>query len=271
MAARLGIGATTASAVLFSILLASNLLVYAASQDRARHYLQSDAEDSLGDSAEALMGAGEMNVLLEAQSFFAAEVLSCPGATAAAGRAIAALSDTQDSGGLTVNVAAALSGTGAGGDPLPMLAPFAGSAPGDFGISLRVTASGGDGAAGVSFEWSGVGAVHLPVRLQDLARDCETAYGAISKAVRSTSAPNCTYPDVAPVVRGASAGPASAAEADGFRFSLGFSVARGPGCTVHFRVGVQQEGVPGPGGPFTVRLQEGGSATFGQPPSARQG
>lgn len=271
MVARLGIGATTASAVLFSILLASNLLVYTASQDRARHYLQSDAEDSLEDNAEALMGAAGVNVLLEAESFFATNVLGCPGAAAAAGRATGALSDTQRSDGLTVNVAATVPGVGAGGDPLPMLAPFDGSVPGDVDISLRITASGGDGAAGVSFEWSGVNAVHLPVRLQDLARDCEAAYGAISEAVRSTPAPNCTYLAVAPMIRGAGAGPASAAAADGFSFSLDFAVERGSGCTVSLQVGVQQEGVQGPGGPFTVRLQEGGSATFGQPPSAPQG
>ena len=267
MVSRSGIGATTASAVLFSILLASNLLVSAASQGREAHYMQADAEDSLGDRAAALLGAGGADILLETQGFLSSRALGCSDAWAAVAKALGAQSDVQRSDGLAVSVTAGVASGGAVKDNLSMLAPFDGSVPGDLNMALEAVVSGSDGAAGVSLEWQGVHLVHIPVRLQRLAADCEDAVGRISAAVASAPAPNCTYAGASPLMESASRGPAATAEADGFAFSLGFSVVPGLSCEVGFQVVLRQLGVQGMGGPFSVQAEEGGSASFGPPPS----
>ena len=270
MVARLGVGATTASAVIFSVLLVSNLLVFAASQDRERLYSQSNAADSLGDQAAVLMAAGGVNVLLEAQTLFGAGVLGCPGALSAAGWIVGQLSDHQRSGGLALDVSAGVAEGGLVNDNLSMLAPFNGSVPGDVDISLAMAASGADNITGATLSRTEFHVVHLPVRLQSLAADCVSAFARVSDAVSNTPAPNCTVGAITPVMEALSRGPASSAAADGFGFSLGFSVTSGAVCTVGLQVSLQQPEVQGPGGPFTVRVQEGGLVAFGQPSSPQR-
>ena len=271
MVARLGVGASAASAVIFSVLLVSSLVVFAASQNRAKLYLQSDAADSLSDRAAALMGAGGTNVLLEAQTLLGSGILGCPTAQEALDAALGRLSDTQRTDGLTVSVSVGPAGDAAAGDNLSLLAPFNGSLPGDVDVRLKMVASGRDSAAGVTLSKTELHLAHLPVRLGSLAGDCVSAFEAISRAISASPAPNCTAGAVAPLMDEASRGPASVAAKDGFGFGLACSVMAGATCTVEFQVSVLQSGVQGPGGPFAVRVQEGGSATFGQRPPPPSG
>lgn len=230
-------------------------------------YLQADSEDSLADNAAALMGAGGTNVLEEAQAALASTALGCPSAFGTVATILGGLSDVQRSGGLVVNVSSRASEGGTAGDNLSILAPFDGSVAGDVDVSLTMVASGSDAAAGVSFWTSEAHLAHLPVRLARLVSDCAAAAGEVAGAISAEAPPNCTRDAVAPFVEGAGSMAASSAAADGFSFGLTFVVAAGGSCAVSFVVHLRQSGIQGPGGPFSVQLQEGGSASFARPAS----
>lgn len=270
MVVRIGIGATAAAAVVFSILLASNIIVVAASQDRERLYSVSDAEDSLGEGAVALTGAGAMNILLEAQAALAARPLDCQNAPGAAAAMVGNLSDLQEYGGLTVSSTARLA-QGPGRDNLTMAAPFAGSVPGEVDISVSMTASGSSLSGEVTFGKSEVHFFHLPVQLNRLSSDCVWALTGVLDALSAEAPSNCTRGAIGPLVLNASRRAEAAVAADGFAFTLSYALVPGGSCGVSLRVQVQQAGVEGPGGPFTVKLEGGGVAFFGQSASAQKG
>lgn len=257
--------------MIFSVLLLSSILVFASAQDRARLYLQSNAEDALSDQGAALMGGGAATILLETQAFLGSGVLGCPTAVKTAAAAIGAFSALQRSGGLTVRVSASAAGGGPPDDNLSMVAPFNGSMPGDVDILLAMVASGGDSSAGVSYAKTETHVVHLPVMLEELESDCLSAVGAVSTAVQASAPANCTRAAVAPVISAASRTAAARAEADGFSFSLGFTTFSWGRCAVQYDVGLVQAGVQGPGGEFSARLEDEGIASFGQAPSPPQG
>lgn len=268
MVGRKGIGAAAASALIFSVLLASNFLVFEASQGRSELYLKSDAADSLADRAGALAGAGATDVLLQAQSFLGSSPLGCSSALAAAGSEIGGIGDLQRSGELTVDVSARLVQVSSP-DNLSMVAPFEGGSTGEVDISLKVSMSANESAAGVSLNKVEVHVVHLPVRLEKLRDDCLAAVGWISQAISATS--NCTEQSAARSLESAAMGAALTAHGDGFAFGLSYTVVDGATCGVDYTVSVAQEGVQGPGGAFSVRLQESGSSAFEQPASRQQG
>ena len=271
MVVRVGIGATAAAAVIFTILLISNALVYAASQDREHLYAVSNAEDSLGDTAAALMGAGGMNILVEAQSALAARTLDCQAARETGAAAIGSLSDSQHSGGVNLVSTARLAPEGSASDNLSSLTPFNGSVVGDLDISISMVATGSALSGEVSLAKSEVHLAHLPVELDRLSADCLRALEGIAYTLSTEAPANCTSGAVDPLVIEASRSAAAAVAADGFGFGLAYAVIPGGDCGVSLQVKVQQAGVQGPSGPFTVRLEEEGFAFFGQAASSRQG
>lgn len=270
MVSRKGVGAAAASAVIFSILLISNFLIFEASQGRSGLYLKSDAADSLADRAEALTGAGATDVLLQAQNLLGSGPLSCSSAVSAVGSEIGGIGDLQRSGELAVYVSARLVQISSP-DNLSMVLPFEGGSPGEVELSLRVSMSANESAAGVSLNKVEVHVVHLPVRLERLRDDCLAAVGWISRAISVTSPPNCTEQSAAPTLERAAMGPSLTAHGDGFAFGLAYTVVDGTGCRVDYTVSVAQDGVLGPGGDFSVRLQMSGSSAFEQPASRQQG
>lgn len=263
MAKRRGLGATIASAVIFSVILFSNLSLYLASQDRARIYLQADAEDSLTDGSLALEGAGAMNLLVKAQTSISSESLSCPTAVESVSSEIGALSDAQSAGNLSVSVTAKMAAGTSMNDNLTMLAPFNGSVAGDLDISLYTLAVGGFASDGVSLFKNETHLVHLPMQLDVAAADCVSAVQNIAQAISSVTISNCTTSAIAPLMADASRGSASDAARDGFEFSLKFDLIGNAPCTVTYQLTIGQVGIQGPGGVFTVRMAEEGSASFG--------
>ena len=259
-----GIGATSASAVVFTVILLSNLAVYLASQDRAQLYSQSNAEDSFGDLATALSGAGAINILLEVQSFLAANAFDCKNAMEAVSGSVGTMSDVQDAGTLTVHTSAQLTPTGPHQDNMSMLAPFDGFVQGDLDLSLSTIASGADQAMGVSYSKAEVHFAHLPVRLRAEQADCTEAVEGISNAIAEESEPNCTYSETSTLLQAASRIPAALAFRDGFTFGLTFSVTRTSPCTVGFVVSIAQVDIRGPGGRFSVGMLGPGTASFGK-------
>jgi hypothetical protein len=271
MVVRLGIGATAAASIIFSILLVSNFLVFAASQDRQNLYSVSDAEDSLGDVAVALMGAGGTNILLETQAAIGSRPLDCETALAATASMVGDLSDSQQSGGVSVSSTARLAPDDSAGDNLSMLAPFDGSVSGELDLSVSMVAAGSALAGDVSISKAEVHLVHLPVELGRLAVDCTGALVGIVRTLSAEAPANCTSTEVDPLVLGASRSAASHVAADGFEFGLSYTIISSAECSVSLQVGVQQTGIVGPGGAFTVQLEAEGLASFAQPASAPPG
>ena len=271
MVARLGIGATVAAAIIFSILLVSNVLVFAASQDRQRLYSISDAEDSLEDSATALMGAGGANMLVEAQAAVSSGPLGCQTAKATAAAAVGGLSDIQQSGGTKVISTTSLAPDESAGDNLTMLVPFDGSIQGELDLSISMVASGASLGGEVSISKTEVHLVHLPVELDRLAGDCVEALDGMVQTLSAEYPSNCTSYAVGPLVMEAAQSAATLVDADGFAFGFVYAVVPGAGCGVSLQVWVQQTGIEGPGGTFTVKVGQGAIASFEQPTSARPG
>jgi hypothetical protein len=262
MVKRLAIGATAASALIFSVILLSNFTLFVSSQDRARLYSQSDAEDSLGVNAIVLTGAAGANLLLEAQSAVGSQTLNCQTATGVVGSEIAGLADAQRAGGLSVYATSRVIVGGSLTDNLSMLAPFNGSVASDLDIDVLAHAVGKDVSSGVSldkFEWH---LVHIPVRLGSLVADCLGSLQALLEDVSTTHLPNCTTSTIAPVLARVSLGPSSNASKDGFNFGFGFAITSSKPCSVSLKVSIEQSDVEGLGGPFTVRMEAEGSASF---------
>ncbi|MDG7007330.1 MAG: hypothetical protein JRN06_03680 [Nitrososphaerota archaeon] len=271
MVVRVGIGATAAAAVIFTILLVSNALVFAASQDREHLYSVSNAEDSLGGTAAALMGAGGMNILLDAQSALAGRTLDCQAARAEAAAAIGNLSDFQHSGGVTVVSTARLAPEVPAGDNLSLLAPFNGSVAGELDISISMVATGRSPSGEVSLGKSEAHLVHIPIELDRLSADCLRALEGMAHTLSTEVPANCTSGAVDPFVQEASSSAGAAVSADGFGFGLEYTMVPGKDCGVGLLVWIRQAGIEGPGGPFTVQVEEEGLAFFGQPASAQRG
>jgi hypothetical protein len=255
MGKRLGVGAAAASAMIFSVILLSNFALYAASQDRARLYSESDAEHSLSISAVALMGAAGANVLQEAQSAIGSETLDCPTALGVIASEIGGLGDVQREGDLSVFASSRAVGVGYSTDNLSMLAPFNGSVASDLGISVGMYAVGKDSSAGVSMGKFESHLVHLPVRLGSLVADCLGSLRTLSEVASSTRLSNCTDSAITSVLAKLSLGLSTNASRDGFQFGLGFAIASTKPCSVSFQVSIEQADIQGLGGVFSVRMQ----------------
>ena len=261
MVRRLGIGGASASAVVFSVILLSNLALFAASQNRATLYSQSDASDMLGDEAEALTGSAATNILLEVESFLAAGAMDCSAATGQLSAHISSLVDIQESRLLNVSATAEFLAMGSP-DNLSIVFPFNGSAAGELSLAVTATAKSGPPIAQVSYSRSVLHEVHLPVRWASEVRDCLDSLSSVSAKLSDTRVANCTAGEVTPAMEAATSGPASAATADGFVFGYSYSIADPSPCTVNFRITVEQAGVEGPGGAFNVLLSGEGAASF---------
>jgi hypothetical protein len=259
-----GIGATTASALVFSILLVSNFALFFAAQDRARLYSQSNGEDSLGDNAIAMIGAGVTNFLEKEQTFLESVVLPCDGANALISGEVAVFADVQRSSDLTVRTSATMTNEGFAIDNLSMVAPFNGLIPGDLDFAIRVIISGADTAAGITYHRNETHFVHLPARIQAAEADCLSAVRDASVAVSAAVAPNCSAAAIAPMLDEAIHGGTSKASRDGFTLGFEFEVLRPTPCSVSLMISVDQLGIQGPGGLFNLRMREEASVSFEQ-------
>ena len=262
MVKRRGLGATAAAAVIFSIILASNLALYASAQDRARLYLESDAVDSMEVDAAVLTAAGGASVLAQVARTMGANAFDCQNAIKAATALVEETADQQEDGGIKVTVTASLVGAGPSSDNMSMLGPFDGSAEGDLNILLRTEARGSVPSFGVSYSKVEVHSVHLPARLASAASDCTGAVAAIAHSLGSAAPANCTYSGIEPLMEEATRGPRSVADGDGFTLGVRYAVSSGQECRVVLSVSVEQPDVPFPGGSFTLRMLDVGTVSF---------
>lgn len=260
MVKRTGIGASAVTAIIFSVLLVSNFTVFMAAQDRQRLYIQADAENSLSSDALVLGGVGAMNLLGTAQDYLATTGFNCATAVQSSMNMLASLYDVERTGRLTVVTSASLAPGVDENDNMSMLKPFDGSQSGYVDISLRISSSGSYTSPGVSLERTESHLVHLPVRLEALASICSMGVRTLEASLEGSRPSNCTTSAVAPILSRASAGPAGMASSAGFAFGVSYAMDDSVGCSVHFNLDISQNGIEGPHGSFSVRMQEGGFA-----------
>jgi hypothetical protein len=271
MVIRPGIGATAASAAIFSILLISNLALFVSSEGRAKLYSKSDAVDSISDNAMVLAGTGGIVLLDKLQSSLGSRVFTCSSAGSEVVGIIGSLSTAQRTRNLSSYVTAAVAKDATSSDGILMMAPFDGSVVGALDISLRILVAGGYAPLGVSYDRTETHLVHLPVRLGSGIALCEGAIRTIGGLLSASIPSNCTTAAIGPIMGAARRGPAYSAALAGFSFGLAYEVHAEKHCSVDYTVSIEQNGISGPAGPFSVRLQEESSISFqrvGVPPQA---
>lgn len=270
MVRRRGVGATVAAAIIFSVILVSNLTLVAAAQGRAELYGAADAETSMRLVGSMLSGVGATDALLSVQKFLAAGPLDCQEAGTALAGAVAGITERKAAGGVRVLVAAYVVSAGRSSDNLTSISPFEGGAPGDLDVALRIAVAGGP-QSGVTYRRVETHLAHLPARFRTESSDCRGAAAAFVGAVSLDAPRNCTIQAVAPLMARAAEGPVAKARGDGFAFSYNWSLDPSRGCVIRFHVSLTQHGVQGPAGDFDLAMEETGSATFARPPPSPQG
>ena len=262
MVRRLGIGATSAAVVVFSVILVSDLAVFASSQERAALYTRADAENLLSAEGSALTGVAAVNVLSQAQSILSRQAFVCSTAQYHMASLMASLDDFERLGPLTVTASALVVPGAAAVDNLSIVRPFNGTESGFLGLALRVSVRTHTSLGGVVLTRDVVHLVHLPLSWDALVRDCLGALSQVAEAVSATSISNCTSEAVAPIMAEASANPASQAATDGFSFRFSYSILAQSPCTLGFSAAVEQVNIEGPRGGFSVLLEGAGVASF---------
>jgi len=263
MGKRTAVGATVASAVIFSVLLASSLSVYCATQEGHRLHLVSNAADAIADAALAIEGAGATNALLKEQALLGSQVLDCGSASATLSEEISGLGETQTSSNLTVVATASLASQGPASDNLTMLAPFGGYVEGAVNTALYEQMRGATAQLGVYFAKNESHYVHLPVRMVDMASDCSLALSEAEEAISTTVAPECTPSAVSSIIDEAVGESSSEASSSGLRLAVYSHLNGTAPCSVDVTVEVSQPSVAGPGGNFSVELRGEETAVFG--------
>jgi hypothetical protein len=257
------------AAVAFSALLACDLAVYVASQDRAVLYSEGDASGTAYQQFRVLEAAEGADVLEGTQSVLGSAPLWCPGASSQVARGIAGLSGAQDSGGVVLAVSPTLGGSAFERDNLSALSPFEGAIPGELNIVLRFAATGSEGP-GVTFSKAEVHYVHLDLRLQAAVSRCEAAATAVVQAL-ARPASNCSSAAIGAEVAAAVRAQARAAAGEGFTLALTYSVSASPACSVGFEVRLAQAAVQGLSSTFGVAFYYGWRVTVAAPaPPARE-
>lgn len=265
MVPRSAIGATSAAAVIFSIILVSNAALFYASQDREALYSKSDIESSLNDSAVVLAGVGGATILLGVQRALESQTLGCSVAEMRVSSMISGLAYFQKANNVTVSVSARAGPEWAKQDNFSMLSPYNGSSVGDLNILLHIAANGENELAGVSYARNEVHVVHLPVHLESAVQDCLASVKVVAISAASITPANCTRSAVGAAMNSAEIAASAMTSSDGLDFAMRYNVEDGPSCSVNYWISVAQPDIAGPAGYFNLHLQEEASASFGRP------
>jgi len=260
MVKRSGIGASAVTAVIFSVLLISNFTVFMAAQDRQKLYIQADTEDSLSNGASVLAGVSAISLLGRAQDALAATTFICSTAVESTAKLIADLSDIERIDGLTVITSASLAPSAPYNDNMSMVKPFDGSLAGYVDILLEIRAFGSSASAGVSLEKTEAHLVHLPVRLEAASSTCTAGVELLKASLEGSRPSNCTASAIGPILTRASSGPSAMAASAGLGFGIRYTIDGSTGCSVYFTLYISQNGIGGPHGAFSVRMQQAGVA-----------
>lgn len=256
MVKRSGIGASAATAVIFSVLLISNLTVFIAAQDRQKLYIQAGDEDSLANDAHVLAAIGAVGILGRAQDFLGTTTFTCASAIESASSLLAGLAVMEQRDKLTVATSASSAPSVSAFDNMSALKPFDGSVSGQVDLTLSVRTSGAYPSSGVSVERTEVHLVHLPVRLESAASECLSGVKVLKSSLENSSPSNCTDSEIRPTLSRVSTFLSATAASTGFGLSFRYAILHSWGCFVYFDLSITQEGVDGPHGSFSVVMQQ---------------
>ncbi len=270
MVKRSGIGASAATAVIFSALLISNLTVFMAAQGRQGLYIQAGAEDSLSNDEHIMAAVGAMGVLGRAQEFLGGSTLNCATAIDYTANELASLIDIERKDRLTVMTSASSAPSESVYDNMSMVKPFDGSVARDIDILLKTRASGAYLSSGVVLDRTESHLVHLPVRLEAAASACVFGAETLKSSLENSKPSNCTELAISPILSKASAILSAMAASEGFGLGIRYAIIHSWGCFVYFEVNITQGGIGGPLGSFSVRMQQADFAYLRQfvPPPA---
>ncbi|HEV2138240.1 MAG TPA: hypothetical protein VGR53_05315 [Nitrososphaerales archaeon] len=256
MVKRSGIGASAASAVIFSVLLISNLTVFIAAQDRQKLYIQAGAENSLANDAHVLAAVGALGILGRAQDFLEAVTFTCANAIESTANQLASLAVIEQKDKLTVVTSASPAPSVSAFDNMSAVQPFDGSVAGYVDILLNVHASGAYLSSGVTLERTEVHLVHLPVRLEAAASECISGVEILKSSLENSRPSNCTDSEIRPILSKVIATLSATAASAGFGFGISYAVVHSWGCFVYFDLFITQRGVEGPNGSFSLGMQQ---------------
>ena len=256
MAKRIGIGASAATAVIFSLLLVSNLTVFMAAQDRQKLYIQAGAEDSLSSDSHVLAAVGAADILGRAQDSLEKNTYTCGNAIDSTTSLLANLAVIERKDGVTVVTSASSAPSVTTFDNMSAIKPFEGSIAGDVDISLKVRVSGAVPSSGVSIERNEIHQVHLPVHLEAAVSECVSGVETLKSALENSRPSNCTDEDISKILSKVSGTLSARAASAGFSFGVRYATFHSWGCFVYFDLRISQEGVEGPGGLFSVSVQQ---------------
>ena len=261
-----GIAATAASAVFFSAILISNFALVSSSQDRLTMYTRAGVENSLFDQSMASAASAEAQLLYRVQSAIGSTVMGCDSAEATISGLISGIAVAQTVGNSTVNVTSEVSDSGSSFDDLS-LSPFDGYAPGDISVGLSVNAFGSYNGVQLSINY--VVPAHLPAHVSSAASDCIGAVNTIEAALTKSAIRGCNSTAIGQLLSRVEGQSISASTRDGFVSGISYYVANDDPCVVRFTFTIEQDEISGPGGSFSIRLQEDGWASLRVPaPSA---
>lgn len=262
MVRRVGIGATLTAVLVFSSLLLSNFTLLAAADGRAIVGERLDEMSLVSDTAAVMAGTQALSLLGEMQSFLSSRVLPCNAATNLVSSVAESLRSSEREGEDIVSESIMAGGDLAIRDNLSMLRPFNGSSAGNLNFRVQVQSSGSYPAGDVIYHRSETHSVTLPLSLAALTSFCEMSVKTIASMLSSTTFANCTAGSVRPLLATEDAILRAQAFNRGLESSLAYNITLATACTVNYVLRVSQSGVSGPLGPFSVRVEELGSAVL---------
>jgi hypothetical protein len=253
---RKGVGGTLAAAILFAVILVANFAVVASSQGLYRLSLQNNVESAAYDYSQVQSGAEALTLLGGVQSSLGHQALECTTASQELAATFARFSALVVYQGVTITERLSVGSPGPADDNMSILRPFNGSEPGWLAMDLAIGERGNFSAVGVVYSKSEVHVVSLPVLITKLLELCSDAVNALKSDLAGANFTSCEPAAIgALVARGAAPFQADASAA-GFRFSTELTVDQTDGCTANLVSEVSQSDIPGPGGPFTVQVEQ---------------
>ncbi len=265
MGKRVGFGATFASAIIFSVLLISNFAILIGSDQRARLTAESDAESYLYDRVQVMAGAEGITLLEQVQTLVSSRVFPCPGLPAAVASAVGMIQTSQTEGALTVNVSLTNGPNYTRSEDKGIYQPYNGSVRGSLNVFLTATELTTSSLFGVQFHESETSYLTLPARLSAIESYCEASISSIASDLGKVPTKGCNSTDISATTSAENQLLEQNAEAAGLASRISYSILGGPKCVVGYVLEVSQRGIAGPGGPFTLTAEGGGTVLLESP------
>ncbi|MDV3293757.1 MAG: hypothetical protein LYZ70_05755 [Nitrososphaerales archaeon] len=258
MATRKGVGASIASAIIFSSLLVSNYVLFSAEQQNLQLASVASEERHAYDQALVVRSVAVLDLLVGAQRTLASRTFTCSNASAAVYRLLAAEVVRVGWDGFRARAVLLAGPDSTLADNLTSLQPFNGSVKGWSNFEALTSVEGASPDESVAYSKDEVHLVNIPLRLEALSEVCVEAAGVVSSALARAGAQLCNSTSLALTLESISPALTLYAESIGFFLSLDSTVIAQAPCRVAYGVVVSQGSVLGPEGPFTFVAQESG-------------